>query len=66
MTASILIMYIVAVIFAVIGLGLLVMLTRHVSEQKVYAYRMIGIMALSLGIVLIMSATAMWRWSVAA
>ena len=66
MSLSIAIMYIVALIFAGVGTGLLAMLTRRVSEQKVYAYRMIGIMALSLGVVLLMSATAMWHWSVAA
>ena len=65
MSASVVIMYLVALVFAAIGIGLLAMLTRHVSEQKVYAYRMIGIMALALGVVLLMSATAMWHWSVA-
>jgi multidrug transporter EmrE-like cation transporter len=66
MTLSIAIMYGVAAIFTAIGVGLLAMLTRRVSEQKVYAFRMIGIMALALGVVLLMSATAMWHWSVAA
>jgi hypothetical protein len=45
--------------------GLLLALLRPASAGKVYAFRMIGIMALSLGIVLIMSASAMWHWSVA-
>lgn len=66
MTLSIAIMYGVATLFTVIGVGLLLMLIRQTSEAKVYAFRMVGIMALSLGLVLAMSATAMWRWSLAA
>ncbi|BCA60597.1 hypothetical protein [Sphingomonas sp. HMP6] len=66
MTYSIAIMYGVAVLFAVIGTTLLLLLIRQTSEAKTYAFRMVGIMALSLGIVLAMSATAMWRWSLAA
>ena len=66
MTLSIAIMYGVATLFAVIGIGLLLLLIRQTSEAKTYAFRMVGIMALSLGIVLAMSATAMWRWSLAA
>ena len=66
MTLSIAIMYGVATLFTVIGVGLLLMLIRQPSEAKVYAFRMVGIMALSLGLVLAMSATAMWRWSLAA
>ncbi len=66
MSYSILIMYAVAALFAGIGGVLLLGLVREASERKVYAYRMVGIMALSLGVVLAMSATAMWRWSVAA
>ena len=66
MNFSIAIMYAVATLFTVIGVGLLLMLIRQTSEAKVYAFRMVGIMALSLGLVLAMSATAMWRWSLAA
>lgn len=66
MTWSIAIMYVVAMVFTVIGAGLLLSLTRRASEGRVYAFRMIGIMALALGVVLLMSASAMWRWSVAA
>jgi ABC-type lipopolysaccharide export system ATPase subunit len=65
MTTSIAIMFAVAALFTLIGVGLLVALLRPASAGKVYAFRMIGIMALSLGIVLIMSASAMWHWSVA-
>ncbi|WP_242138399.1 hypothetical protein [Sphingomonas sp. TREG-RG-20F-R18-01] len=63
---AIAIMYVVAAVFTVIGAGLLLALLRPAGEGKVYAFRMVGIMALALGIVLIMSASAMWRWSVAA
>ncbi|MGY2732968.1 hypothetical protein [Sphingomonas sp. UYP23] len=66
MSLSIGIMYAVAALFTLIGAGLLLSLARPSAPGKVYAFRMIGIMALSLGIVLLMSASAMWRWSVAA
>lgn len=66
MSWSILIMYGVAAVFTVIGAALLLALTRPSGPGKVYAFRMIGIMALAWGIVLAMSATAMWHWSVAA
>ena len=66
MTFQIAIMYGVAALFAAIGGWLLLALVRQRSEKKVYAYRMTGIMALALGVVLAMSATAMWRWSLAA
>lgn len=63
---SIAIMYVVAAIFTIVGAGLLLALTQKVDEQKIYAFRMIGIMALALGVVLIMSASAMWHWSMTA
>ena len=66
MTLSIAIMYGVASVFTVIGAGMLLALLRPGGRGRVYALRMVGIMALSLGVVLAMSATAMWRWSVAA
>lgn len=66
MSWSILIMYGVAGVFTVIGAVLLLALTRPSGPGKVYAFRMIGIMALAWGVVLAMSATALWRWSVAA
>jgi len=58
------IMYAVAAVFVAGGAGLLLALTRPRSAGQVYAFRMVGIMALSGGIVLAMSATAMWQWSV--
>ncbi|WP_235524125.1 hypothetical protein [Sphingomonas sp. Leaf33] len=57
------IMYAVALVFCVIGAGLLLALARPRTAGQVYAFRMIGIMALSGGVVLAMSATAMWQWS---
>ena len=58
------IMFIVAAIFSAVGTGLLLALARPRTQGQVYAFRIIGIMALSGGVVLAMSATAMWRWSV--
>ena len=58
-----LIMYAVAAVFAFVGAWLLLQLRRAQSQPRTYAYRMTGIMALSLGAVLAMSATAMWSWS---
>ncbi len=64
MTYGVAIMYGVAAVLSVIGTVLLVRLRGPLSAGRVYAYRMIGIMAAAAGIVLAMSATAMWRWSV--
>ena len=58
------IMFAVAAVFVVLGAALLLALTRPRSAGQVYAFRMVGIMALAGGTVLAMSATAMWRWSV--
>ncbi|KQM67955.1 hypothetical protein ASE75_03515 [Sphingomonas sp. Leaf17] len=66
MTPGIGIMYGVAGVFALVGAGLLLALIRPAGPAKVYVYRMAGIMALAAGIVLAMSATAMWQWSVEA
>lgn len=63
MSWQILIMYAVAAVFILVGAGLLLALFRTLGPAKVYVYRMVGIMALSLGIVLAFSATAMWEWS---
>ncbi len=59
-----LIMYAVALVLALVGAALLLALARPRSAGQVYAFRMIGIMALAGGVVLAMSATAMWQWSV--
>lgn len=63
MSWQILAMYAAALVFALVGAGLLLALTRPRSEGQVYAFRMIGIMALAGGVVLAMSATAMLQWS---
>jgi len=64
MTLQAAIMYAVAAVLTLVGAGLLLALRRPAAPAKVYVFRMTGIMALSAGIVLAMSATAMWRWSV--
>ncbi|MFL0414211.1 hypothetical protein [uncultured Sphingomonas sp.] len=63
MSWQVVIMYAVALVFALVGIGLLVALARPRSQGQVYAFRMIGIMAIAGGAVLAMSATAMWQWS---
>ena len=66
MTYNVIIMYLVAAVLTAIGVVMLLGLRRPtITERKTYAYRMVGIMLTSGGIVLAMSATAMWRWSVA-
>ena len=65
MTLQVAIMFAVAAVFALVGAGLLVSLTRPQPPARVYVYRMVGIMALAAGIVLGFSAWAMWDWSVA-
>ncbi|WP_019515813.1 hypothetical protein [Sphingomonas sp. Mn802worker] len=63
MSWQIIIMYAVAAILALTGAGLLLALTRPSGPAKVYVFRMVGIMLLSGGAVLAMSAAAMQRWS---
>ncbi|MEG3088059.1 hypothetical protein [Sphingomonas sp. PB4P5] len=65
MSWQILIMYGVATVFSIGGAFMLLALTRPAGPAKVYVFRMVGIMALAAGIVLGMSATAMWQWSAA-
>ena len=65
MSYNVVVMYVVAAVLGIAGVVLLLRLRGNLSERQVYAYRMIGIMAGSAGIVLAMSATAMWRWSMA-
>lgn len=59
-----LVMFAVAAVFGLVGAGLLIALARPQAPARVYVYRMVGIMALSLAIVLAFSASAMWRWTV--
>lgn len=63
MSWSVIIMYAVAAVLALIGAGLLLALTRPSGPAKVYVFRMVGIMLLAGGVVLAMSATAMHEWS---
>ena len=63
MSWSVLIMFAVAGVFVLLGAGLLLALIRTRAPAKIYVFRMVGIMALSLGIVLAFSASAMWQWS---
>lgn len=64
MTYQVTIMYFVAAVLTVAGIYMLVRLrSSRITERKTYAYRMIGIMLVSAGIVLAMSSTAMWNWS---
>ena len=67
MTYNVVIMYVVAAVLTALGVWMLVRLRRpSITERKTYAYRMAGIMLTSGGIVLAMSATAMWQWSMPA
>ncbi|QNA84869.1 hypothetical protein G4G27_13335 [Sphingomonas sp. So64.6b] len=63
MTLQIAIMFAVALVFALVGAGLLLALSRPAGPAKVYVFRMVGIMAVALGVVLAISASAMWQWS---
>ncbi|KQN90554.1 hypothetical protein ASE95_13900 [Sphingomonas sp. Leaf231] len=60
------IMFAVAAVFGLGGTWLLWQLRQPQGPARVYVYRMVGIMALSGGVVLAMSAWAMWQWSVEA
>ena len=64
MSWQVIIMYVVAALLSLVGAGLLLALIRPSGPAKVYVFRMVGIMALSAGIVLAFSAGAMQRWSV--
>ena len=63
MSYAVAIMLAVAALTGLAGLALLLMLrTPEIGEARTYAYRMIGIMLAAFGVVLAMSATAMWSW----
>lgn len=63
LSPTILIMFAVALTAALSGLWLLSRLRRPVGEARIYAYRMIAVMALALAAILTMSAAAMWSWN---
>ena len=58
-----LVMFAVAAVFGLGGAWMLLQLRRPLAPARVYVYRMAGIMAVSLAIVLAFSAHAMWQWS---
>lgn len=60
-----LIMYAVAVVLILIGAASLLLLLREGGPARTYVLRMVGIMALSAGILLAVGAGQMQRWSVA-
>ena len=62
MSLGILIMYAVAAVTGLTGLGMLLRLTRPAGPAQVYVFRMAGIMLAAFGLVLACSATAMWSW----
>jgi hypothetical protein len=57
------IMFAVAAVFVLAGTWLLWQLRVPQGPARIYVYRMAGIMAVSGGVVLAMSAWAMWQWS---
>jgi hypothetical protein len=64
-TYQVALMYLVAGIGLALGVALLLRLRDPaLGEERIYAFRMAGIMLAALGLVLGMSATAMWSWSV--
>ena len=63
MTYQVVVMFAVAAVLTLAGVVLLLRLARATTtERQVYAFRMIGIMLVSAGVVLAMSAGAMWSW----
>lgn len=62
MSWQVLIMFAVAALLSLAGVGLLLALARPSGPAKVYVFRMAGIMALAAGVVLAFSAWSMWRW----
>lgn len=64
MSYQVVVMYVVGAALTLAGVWMLLRLRdAALSERKTYAYRMVGIMLTSGGVVLLMSATAMWSWS---
>jgi hypothetical protein len=63
MTWQALVMYGVALVAAVVGVGLLLRLRTAGSEGAIYLYRIAGTMLAALGLVLAIFATAQWSWN---
>ena len=65
MSREVVIMYVVAAAFVALGGWQLLGLRRPRSEPSRYRRLMIGVMAIALGAILAIFATAQWSWSVA-
>lgn len=64
MSYNVVVMFVVAALLTVAGVVLLLRIGKATTtERQVYAFRMVGIMLVSAGVVLAMSAGAMWSWS---
>jgi len=64
MTYGTIVMFVVAVVLLFTGIGLLARLaSSRITERKTYAYRMIGIMCVSAGVLLVAYALALRSWS---
>ena len=65
MSWQVVIMYAVAAVLTLAGVGLLVALVRPSGPAKVYVFRMAGIMLVAAGLVLGYSAWSMAGWEAA-
>ena len=64
MSYNVVVMFVVAALLTIAGVVLLLRIGKaSTTERQVYAFRMVGIMLVSAGVVLAMSAGAMWSWS---
>ena len=62
MTWGVVIMFAVAGVFAIGGAAMLGSLAWPTPPARVYVFRMAGIMLVAAGVVLGLSASAMWSW----
>ena len=65
MTYGTTVMFIVAALLMLVG-GVMLLRLRAatITERQTYAFRMVGIMLASAGVVLAFSAWATWQWTV--
>ena len=65
MTYGTTVMFIIAALLMLVG-GVMLLRLRAatVTERQTYAFRMVGIMLASAGVVLAFSAWATWQWTV--
>lgn len=66
MMQAIVIMYSIAAIATLVGLWLLLRLRSRATQEARYAHGMIGTMAVALGLILVIFATAQLSWERAA